>query len=120
MRRAIGVEMGWRRPWILAIVLAAIFAVGCSIMPQSTTQKVYSVGWTLVGATNSIADLHDSGTLTGENYEQAKTLLLQAHTAYKTARASLVGGQPANAEQYLTLAQTLLNQLSAYLRAHGG
>ena len=116
-------EREWYRPWVLALCLGTIFAVwlqSCAIMPKSTTEKVYSVGWTLVGATNSVADLHDAGTLTGPAYDRAKAVLLEAHAAYKTARASLTNGKPIDAEHYLALAQTLLNQLSAYLRAHGG
>lgn len=104
--------------WLLAAVLGLLL-ISCAVAPKGPTQTVYAAGWTLVGATNSVADLHDAGTLKGADYEKAKEILGQATTAYASARAALAQGKPADAQNYITLAQTVLNQLAAYLAAHG-
>jgi hypothetical protein len=105
----------------LAFIAGFIYSAGgCATQPKGPTQTLYSAGWTLVGATNAVADLHDSGQLTGANYATAKGLLEQATTAYQTAKAATQQGKPADAATYLTLLQTLLLQLSTYLSEHGG
>ena len=110
-------------PWLL-VALLTFFILGmlhgCATTPKGPTQTVYAAGWTLVGATNSVADLHDAGTLKGQDYETAKQILAQATTAYQSAQAAVQQGKPADAATYITLLQTLLNQLAAYLQAHGG
>ncbi len=108
--------------WTLAVVLLVVIIVGlvgCATAPKGPTQTVYAAGWTLVGATNSVADLHDAGTLKGADYEAAKTILAQASTAYSSARAAVAQGKPAEAQDYIRLAQSFLNQLAAYLNSHG-
>lgn len=99
--------------------LWACALVGCATTPKGPTQTVYTAGWTLVAATNAVADLKDSGTLKGQDLVTAKDILAQANTAYMSARAALQQGKPADAQTYLELLQTLLNQLAAYLQAHG-
>jgi len=93
--------------------------MGCSTQPKGSTQTVYAAGWTLVGATNSVADLHQSGALKGADYENAKGILQQAEAAYKLSRDSLAAGNTVNATNYLNLAQQLLLQLSAFLQSKG-
>jgi hypothetical protein len=94
--------------------------VACTTVPKGVTQTLYSAEWTLVGAANSVADLHDGGTLHGQDYENAKALILQAKAALDSAKAARTGGDTAGAAQYLKAAQALLNQLAAYLAAHHG
>lgn len=109
-------------PWALVLLLTAFLMGlmhGCATAPQGPTQTVYTAGWTLVAATNSVADLQQSGQLKGQDLATAKETLNQANTAYMSARAALSQGKPADAQTYLTLLQTLLNQLAAYLQAHG-
>jgi hypothetical protein len=102
---------------LLALLLVTL---GCATTPKGPTQTVYAAGWTLVGATNSVADLHDSGLLKGADYDQAKQLLGQATTAYQTAKAFVLQGKTSDAASQIVVLQTLLNQLAAYLQAHGG
>lgn len=92
---------------------------GTAATPQSATQIVYAAGWTLVGATNSVADLHDAGRLTGDNYQKAKSLIGEANAAYVIAKTSLAQGKPADAQSQILAAQQLLTQLAAYLAAQG-
>ena len=99
----------------LAVALALASCAGVS--PKGVTQDLYAAGWTLVGATNAVADLHDSGTLTGANYAKAKDLLAQSEAAYKGARTALSGGNTVDAAGYIRIAQSVLNQLAAYLAA---
>ncbi len=103
----------------LYILLLVAFLVACAgaATPKDATQTIYSVGWTLVGATNSVADLHDAGTLKGQDYENAKATLKSVNESYASARAALGKGDSQGALTYLRLAQTLLNQLAATLAA---
>lgn len=105
------------RSFFLLLFVVALF--GCATTPKDTTQVVYAAGWTLVGATNSVADLKDAGVLKGNDLANAKTILAQAETAYTSARAALKNGKPADAASYIRLAQSLLNQLAALLAAQG-
>lgn len=102
---------------LLFIGLAMFY--GCQTVPKDTTQGVYAAGWTLVGATNSVADLKDAGVLKGEDLANAKSILDQAETAYRSARAALKQGKPNDAASYIRLAQSLLNQLASLLAAQG-
>jgi hypothetical protein len=45
------------RLWFL---LCMLVMAGCATTPKDATQTIYSVGWSLVGATNSVADLKDA------------------------------------------------------------
>lgn len=105
------------RQWFLFCFLAACLSlVSCAgVTPKDQTQVIYSAGWTLVGATNSVADLHDAGVLKGNDYTQAKDTLQQATTAYQSAKAALAQGKTADATTYIRVAQAALNQLAAYL-----
>ena len=103
------------------LVLIGLFLLlSCATTPKTPEQTLYAAGWTLVGATNSVADLHQSGVLVGQDYQNAKDILQQAEAAYKVARDSIAAGNPANASTYIALLQSLLLQLSAFLQAHGG
>ncbi len=104
----------------LSALILGLMLNSCATAPKGATQTVYAAGWTLVGATNSVADLHQSGVLKGQDYEKAKAVLMQAEAAYKDARAATAQGKPADAQSYILLTQQLLNQLAAYLQAHGG
>lgn len=103
----------------LLLGLWACALVGCATAPKGPTQTVYTAGWTLVAATNAVADAKDSGALKGQDLENAKAILGQAETAYRSARAALQQGKPVDAQTYLMLLQGFLNQLAAYLQAHG-
>ncbi len=105
------------KKFLIAMVLAL---AACATTPKGTTQTLYSAEWTLTGAANSVADLHDGGTLTGKSYEDAKGVLLQAKAALDSAKAAAAKGDATGAAQYLQIAQSVLNQLAAYLAAHGG
>lgn len=102
------------------LVIVALVLSACATYPKDVTQTLYSAEWTLVGAVNSIADLHDGGTLKGQDYENAKALAIQANAALDSAKAARSAGDTVGAAQYLRAAQALLNQLAAYLTAHGG
>lgn len=104
--------------FVLLCILAVL--VGCATTPKDTTQTVYAAGWTLVGATNAVADAKDAGLLKGEDLANAKQVLAQSEAAYRSATAALKQGKPEDAVGYIRLAQSLLNQLAAYLAAHGG
>lgn len=99
----------------LLVILCLLFTA-CATTPKDQTQVIYSAGWTLVGATNSVADLHDSGVLKGSDYDNAKAILAQATTAYQSARSAK---SPTDAAGYIRIAQGLLNQLAAYLASRG-
>lgn len=102
----------------LYLLLLVLFLAACAgATPRDTTQTLYAAGWTLVGAANSVADLHDAGTLKADDYENAKQILAQATTAYQSARTALRDGRPTDALGYIRIAQGLLNQLAAYLAA---
>jgi hypothetical protein len=106
--------------WLAAIYLVVILGVlGCATKPVGTTQTIYAAGWTIVGATNSVADLHDSGQLKGADYEKAKEILAQATAAYKNAESLAIAGKVSDAESAIRLAQSTLNQLAIYLTAKG-
>ena len=103
------------RTYLLLCLLGGVlgFLVACAgVTPKDQTQIVYSIGWTLVGAENSVADLKQSGVLKGSDLDNAKTVLAQAESAYQSARTAK---SPADAATYIRLAQSLLNQLAAYL-----
>ena len=106
------------KQFFLALLLVCM--VACATTPSGSTQTIYAAGWTLVGATNSVADLHDAGTLKGADYDQAKAILAQASAAYKTAEGLATSGNTADAQAKIVALQAILNQLAAYLQAHGG
>lgn len=99
---------------VLALVLTA-----CATTPKGTTQTLYAAEWTLTGAANSVADLHDGGTLKGADYDNAKGVLTQAKAALDSAKVAAAHGDATGAAQYLQIAQSVLNQLAAYLASHG-
>lgn len=104
--------------YFLALCAAALLLGACAgTTPKDVTQTVYVAGWSLVGATNSVADLHDAGMLKGADYDNAKLLLAQATTAYQSARAAK---SPTDAAGYIRLAQSLLTQLAGYLASKEG
>ena len=103
-----------KRHWLT--LCAALLLIGaCATAPKDVTQTVYVAGWGLVGATNSVADLHDAGTLKGADYAPAKDVLAHATTAYQSARTALTSGHPNDAATYIRTAQALLTQLAGYL-----
>jgi hypothetical protein len=106
------------RPLYL-VLIAALLLGACATKPVGTTQTIYAAGWTLVGATNSVADLHDSGKLTGASYDKAKEILGQATVAFKQAESLAVAGKTTDAQASIQAAQSILNQLAVYLAAKG-
>jgi hypothetical protein len=104
---------------LLAVVIIMMAMTGCATTPKGTTQTIYAAGWTLVGATNSVADLHDAGKLKGADYDKAKEILGQATVAYKQAESLAVAGKTADAQASIQAAQSILNQLALYLASKG-
>lgn len=100
-----------------AIVVLLWSCTSAPVTPKDATQTLYATGWTLVGATNSVADMHDSGVLKGEDYTTAKNILKEATDAYKSGKAAFGQGKTSDATTYIRLAQTALNKLAAYLAA---
>ena len=100
----------------LALLLAL---VACATYPRDSNQLAYTVGWTLVGATNGVADLHDSGLLKGEDYETAKSILDGATKAYQVMRAAIRRGDLAEASAQERIIKSLLDKLPKLL-PHGG
>lgn len=104
----------------LFLVCFLVGVVGCAgVTPKGPTQIVYSAEWTLIGAANSVADLHDGGTLTGKAYDDAKGAILQAKAALDAAKVAKASGDAATAEGKIRIAQSILNQLAAALAAKG-
>ena len=101
----------------LALLLAL---VACATYPRSSNELAYTVGWTLVGATNSVADLHDSGVLKGEDYEAAKSILDKATKAYQAMRAALKRGDLAEASVQEKIIKSILDKLPKLLPNGGG
>ena len=99
----------------LALALLLALLASCATYPKGEAQILYSAGWTLVGATNSVADLHDAGLLKGEDYEKAKLILDRATDIYHVARQKLRGDDPQGAAAQAKLLLALLEDLAKFL-----
>ena len=119
---------------ICAFILALCFALAgaaCSenARPQNTTEQLFVAQWTLIGATNAVADLKD--TMDPEDYKVAKDAVLGAAVALDCAKflAEVPGATqptticPTVASPtplgYLALANELLLEAATYYASKG-
>lgn len=98
---------------VLCFVLTACAATGTPA-PQTPMQNLYVLEQSVVIAVNALADVHDSGKLVGPNYEKAKVVETQIHTALDSAKKAAAVGDTTNEQVYLTTLNDLLNQLVVY------
>lgn len=111
--------MSARQSLLALLLLALAGLVACATGPKNLTEGTYAAGQVLIAATNSVADLHEAGMLKGADYEKAKDVLNQATAAYGQAKQAVLDHRPQDAQSYLRLAQSLLNQLAGHLIARG-
>jgi hypothetical protein len=105
---------------LISLVLA------CALMGCATGTKIQSVDEGLGAAELQVAALgqseasaRKSGVLTQAQGTEALSLFDQATTALAAGRAAEKTGDMTTAQGKLTIAVSLLAQLSAYLTAHG-
>ena len=117
----------------LLLALVTVWALsGCAqnVRPTNTTEKIFLAQWTVIGATNAVADLRP--VLDPADYEQAKAIVLQAALALNCAKwaAQIPGAtQPANCPVptagsgsvtgYLNLVNVALAQAAIYYASKG-
>lgn len=125
--------MKYLRDYKLLVLLLALSCLGMSCSentrPENTTEKLFVAQWSLVGATNAVADL--KGTLSADDYQNAKDIVLRAAIVLDCAKfASGVPGATApaacpivpdgSAASYLALLNSLLLEAARHTTSGGG
>jgi len=112
-------------------LLFVLLGASCSenTRPENTVEQLYVAQWTLIGATNAVADLKD--TMAPEDYAVAKAAVLGAGVALDCAKflAEVPGAtQPTTICPtvssptplgYLALVNKLLLEAASYYAARG-
>jgi hypothetical protein len=84
------------------------------VTPQSPTQMVYAAEVSLTTATNALADLHNAGVVTGDNYIMAKSIELRAHATLLQARAAATAKDATKTQVLINTVIGLIDQIAIY------
>lgn len=115
--------------YFILILLLALMGCPENVRPDNTTERIFVAQWTLIGATNAVADLKPY--LSADDYANAKTAVLGAGVALSCAK--MIANVPGAAQitdcptiqtgqgvaGYLDLANKLLLQAASYYALKG-
>lgn len=108
---------------LLMLAIVPVFS-GCAtdpatgqssfVAPKSATQTVYALEVSLTTATNALADLHNAGVVTGDNYAKAFAIQKQAVATLMLARNAATAKAGDKLQVYLTTLSGLIDQIAIY------
>lgn len=117
----------WQFVLLLTILCGCASLSTQQTLPANTTEQLLVAQWSLVGATNAVADL--KGTISQADYDNAKSIVLGAATALSCAKgAAGIKVNPAptcpqipdkSVVGYIALANSLLLQAANYYAKRG-
>lgn len=102
--------------YLIALVFLAGCLQSCSVMPEkgNKTQSIYALEESLEVAINGVTAANKAGDLTGDRYERAKKLEVEAQQALINARTNIVLKQKDQAEYWTKQLTDLINQIAVF------
>lgn len=106
----------------LAVAMCFILSACGSLFlaPKSVTEKVAAAYITHTAVINATTNALNAGDITSQDAEHVLKLATDSRQVLDAAAAALQAGDTKTAEAKVALATTVLLELQAYLREHGG